>query len=525
MKRSITLLLPLAFLLVSCLEKELPARLTAAKDAFSFENPAVKTTLEITATRPWSASSDASWCKVFPESGGGGPAPTDLHILCEENTGIEERSCQITLHSGGLSQTIRVLQNHKQGVLIPDKDFTLEPDAQTLRIPIWKTGDYAVEIEDGAAEWIHIVRTRAMTEDDLVLSIDENTSDTRTGRIRVSIDGKEENLSVKQKSGYIKFEDKELARVLIYSFDRDQDGRISYDEALLATGSVNLSYGINSVAGLEHFVNLSGITCRAPVKVLDLRPFKKLKTLQVYEGVRELILSDLPTLKEVDLHGTALTRLEINGCPSVSTLTLGQNSIIRELDFRNCKSLSELRIIGCPLIKSFDVQDFPSLKSCFLNLPGAERIHLENLPALREASMEGVLALQDYRITGCPLLESLQVSGFQSEALDLSGFPSLKRVTCTESEIKQLKLSGLRKLEILFLSWLPLETLDLSDCQKLSNFFMEYTKVDTLDLTPCPELGTIDVCDCRELRMLYLIAGHEYEELAYTSNWTKIIYK
>ena len=488
MKRTVPLTLFLALLMVSCQEKELPEQLTASQESLNVESPACDARLEFTATRPWTASADASWCKVVPESGGGGAAPTDLHILCEQNTGYQERSCQVTIHAGGLSQTIRITQNHTRGVLINEKEFTLEPDAQTLRIPVWKAADYIAEVAGGADKWIHIVRTKTMVEDDLVLSIDENLSVSRTGRIRIFIDGKEEVLTINQKSGYVKFADKQFAEGCRYNCDRDGDGKVSIDEALLYTGSLHIPFNASSAVGMEQFLNVYEVFCEAPVDVLDLRPFKKLKSLRIDGSVKELILSDLPLLREVSIQYTKLVRLEINGCDALSSLYLLENRLLRELDIQGCQALSSLSISGSPLFKEFDLRDFPALKYCSLSLLELERLHLKDLPALLHFFLDARPSLQDFRIDRCPLLSEVSFHGVQFSRLDLSGYPSLTYVFCEDSDIKQLVLDNLSRLEQLQINNCCFESISLSGCSQLQDLDCWVMDLPHLDLTGCIHL-------------------------------------
>ena len=486
--------LPFLLLVAACQEKMLPTRLEVAQSSLSVESAAGQVQIELSSSESWSVTPDAPWCRVLPASGNGlGSVPTTLNIVFDENLTPDNRSCSLVFASGGLSETVRITQSHRQGILIPDQEFELEPEAQILRVPVWKGKDYTAEVTGDAGEWIQIVQTKAMEEEDLLLSVSENMSLSRSGQVKVRAGGQEETLSIRQKCGYVKFEDEQLER---YSrqYDTDYDGRVSIEEAYAFRGGFGIPSGTTSVAGMEHFIHITYVNCFAQLDELDLRPFQDLYEIRVESRLKRLMVSGLSGLKTLVVRSSDIERLDLTGCLALTSITLSENNRLKELHLGNHPRLSEFMLSSSPLFHEISLSDMPGLVDCTICfMDGLVRCRLENLPALRGAYLYHNTALEEAVIKKCPVLEDISLEASGLSRFDLSAVPSVKAFYAHGSALETLNLSGSRQLQDLFLRC-PLKALDLSGCPGLLRL-EGAPAFPELDLSPCPLLKHVYVSD------------------------------
>lgn len=104
--------------------------------------------------------------------------------VAANNTHYDRKGQLIIKQIGGdLTETIIVMQDKSQGILVASPEYKLSNSAQTLNVEVQSDVEYDVE---SLATWIKFVETKALSSSTIVLSIDANESyDSRTGTVLV----------------------------------------------------------------------------------------------------------------------------------------------------------------------------------------------------------------------------------------------------------------------------------------------------------------------------------------------------
>ena len=583
MKRILTIL-PVLFLAVTaCQEKVLPARLEVAQTNLSMESPAGETALELTATRSWVAYTDVSWCKVIPASGNGGvEASTNLHIILDENPGHSERTCQVTISSGGMKKTVEVKQGHKHGLLLEKTEFELSPDSQTLEIPAWTTVPVTVSIGKEESAWIGQLNTKAMQDAGIVLDIKENRFTTREGRIHLQAGGEDYTVTIRQKPGYVRISDPSFYNYCLYNFDFDRDGQLTMDDAVQVT-SMSIGEDLHSIAGIEQFPELRNLfVYRFADTTLDLSRLTHLQRLYVGESpvrsinlgeAKELLYLDLnfTMLEQLDLRGRTgletlylngnqkLSRLYLSGCSSLRELSI-TNSIFESLDLRTCKGLQSLNILQAYELRELNVSGLPELGRILIAETSLDELDLSACPALHtliarytrlrelsfvrtglvqmELSQNSQLTsvridgceqfasfacgacekLESLAITDCPAFFGMEVSQCLASSITLKKLPEAKSVVLRSNQCSLLTLEDLPQCQQLYCDYNLLTSLDLSGCPALTYLFCSSNKLTELDLSAQSELQYL-YCSDNSLQQLDLSKNPNLVEVNCNSNF------
>ena len=511
-RRDLTILFGILLCLSGC-QKQPGPDIRFLQEGITFDANAGSGSVEYVANRPWTVAADAPWCRIIPSSGTGTDAPQgQLHLMVEENQSTDQRSCTITLASEDLSATLRVTQRHRDGFLLPESAFELGPENQSFRVPVWRVNPYQAEVVGDAANWIHLSGTKAMQEDGLLLSIDENPSVSRTGQIRIFSNGQEALVTIKQKSGYVKFDDPALEQYC-RRFDSDHDNHLTIEEAQAVRGEIFLSPDVVSLTGLEHFIHLSSVICHAPLDLLDLRNFQNLTKLNVVGDLKKLLVSDLAFLCDIDIRDSEIKSLDLSGCRRLVDVNLGNNEELQAIDLTDCLALTTFRLWGSPLTRKMEFHDFPALQD--LTVAGIKKIiqlNLKNLPKLTRVCCYNDPSLKELLIEQCPAVEILACYETALSKLDLSGTPRLKTLGAYDSALTSLDLSGLDQLKEVEVYQNPLKSLDLSGCSELTLLNCGGSRIQSLDVSSCTKLQTLYVESAR-LSSLSIKNSHSLKEL------------
>lgn len=488
------LILILCLILASC-QKELPARLEVGQASLSAESAAGGVSLDLVSTRSWTVRTDVPWCKVIPASGNGGTdVSTALRVLCEENTGRDVRNCTITIESGGLSRTVTLTQLHKEGVLVPVKDFDLGPGATSLEVQVWNTLDFTAEVDASCQDWLHLVKSKAMAETLLVVEIGENPSVAREGTIHLRCNGQQEEITIRQSCGFVKFADPEFERACLERCDWDRDGKVSVDEARTLE-SLDL-YNVAAFQGLEHFANLKhlGVYVSGDA-VLDVTPLAALQSLSVYNA-RNLIVRGNPKLQRLDVSDYGNNPLEVRDCPALAYLSVMMSETPR-ITIDACPSLAELNLSSLNGLGSLDLTGLPALQRCYVvNCGILSQITAADLPRLESLEVQQNPSLTELSLSACPALAQLVCFDSALQHLDLSAVPGLETFRCSNTPLKALDLSGSRNLRYFSLMATGLEALDLSGTPALEIFECYDTPVREMDFTGMQHLSSIQMRGC-----------------------------
>ena len=186
MKRSflfVPFALILAFVLLSC-EKE--TILSVDQQLLTFTEAGGSQILSLTANKPWTVSSDQSWCKVTPTAGEEA-ASSRISVNCDSNTTYDTRYCNITFTCAELVKTVSVTQDESDGMLISPTEFDLSNDAQQISIEVKANVKFTVAVDDACKSWIRHSATKGLTTSTVILDISKNEDyDGREGHVTIS---------------------------------------------------------------------------------------------------------------------------------------------------------------------------------------------------------------------------------------------------------------------------------------------------------------------------------------------------
>ena len=127
------------------------------------------------------------------------------------------------------------------------------------------------------------------------------------------------------------FTDSQLKEAILeHDFDTNEDGEISFTEALLVDSLDLDSSQISSVTGLEKFENL---------KILNLSS----NSLTLFPNMT------LPLLEKLYLSFNQLSNIQLYGFDKLKDLSLEKNTGILSLDFKALEALEKLNIKGTGL--------------------------------------------------------------------------------------------------------------------------------------------------------------------------------
>ena len=173
----------MAFVLLSC-EKE--TILSVDQQLLTFTESGGSQILSLTANKPWTVSSDQSWCKVTPTAGEEA-ASSRISVNCDPNTTYDTRYCNITFTCAELVKTVSVTQEESDGMLISPTEFDLSNDAQQVSIEVKANVKFTVAVDDACKSWIRHSATKGLTTSTVILDISKNEDyDGREGHVTIS---------------------------------------------------------------------------------------------------------------------------------------------------------------------------------------------------------------------------------------------------------------------------------------------------------------------------------------------------
>lgn len=322
MKRSFKLIIMMAIICQSCQQELPPAGITVMQEAVNASSIAGVSELEFISTRPWTVNISSDWCRIVPESGGGGSAPTRLKVICEKNQTTDDRTCQFTITSEGIVKHVNIFQSCSEGVLV-DRNFHLVSDQeQTFDIHFWKKTSYTAEVEGDARNWIKVLSTKSMDNASLSISIACNTGDMRDGIIRLRSGSQEESITIRQVGHSIVFKDKVFNDYCLEHFDKNNDGELTYEELMNAKSLYIYSYSVLTRDYLYFFPNLDEVSFTATDIAADLSMFPLLSTVFITGSLTDLDLSKNPLLKRLIIKSDKIKTLDLTHNPLCRSITI-----------------------------------------------------------------------------------------------------------------------------------------------------------------------------------------------------------
>ena len=178
----------------------------------------------------WKIFSSEAWLFVKPGAGEAGETVT-VKATVLPNDSNDPREATITISAGTASTKVKVSQAQIDGLVVNATDFTVEAAGGNVEIPVSANVDYQVLIPDGV-DWIHVTKTRGMTDYTVVLAVDgtqsyivdydgvgETDDIIRSAQVTVSYGSILQQVTVKQKAFQPYFEYEGDWAILQWSHD------------------------------------------------------------------------------------------------------------------------------------------------------------------------------------------------------------------------------------------------------------------------------------------------------------------
>ena len=160
---------------------------------YELSNEAHTLDVEVKANVEFEVTSQADWIR-YVETKALKPSAITLSVDANESYDSRTGTVAVKQKNGSLSGTITVKQSQSGGLVISPASFDLDNQAQTVEIKVRNNVLFSVVIPEEAAGWVSVrsnTRTKALTEDTVVLSIGANTG----------YDSRETSITIKQVDG------------------------------------------------------------------------------------------------------------------------------------------------------------------------------------------------------------------------------------------------------------------------------------------------------------------------------------
>ncbi|MDR2891074.1 MAG: Ig-like domain-containing protein [Alistipes sp.] len=257
-------------------------------------------------------------------------------------------------------------------------------------------------------------------------------------------------------------------------WDRDEDGRLSADEADAVTeiwvNNAASDDKIASMEGVEYFTGLSELTCGGnELTEIDLSALAELTYLAVNNNkLEELDLSANTKLQTVYCFANLLEEIDLSMLPDLVALDANTNRLTA-IDVESNPELDRLELFNNRL-DGIDVIRNPKLTRLCVNNCGLTEIDL----------------------SGNPKLNTLWVHENDLDELDLSACTVLEYLFCADNNLTQLDVSQMTSLQRLHMANNRIATVDVSRSPKLSEFHCTGNLLATVDISKNPALIRFD---------------------------------
>ncbi len=198
--------------------------------------------------------------------------------------------------------------------------------------------------------------------------------------------------------------------------------------------SLNVSNkGIKDLAGIKHFINITGLLCQN-------------------NELTQLDVSGLVNLDRLECEGNQLTTLNAEGCANLTLLFCSRNLMqdgyyrkeggnrLKELNVSNCTKLERLVCPGNELTQ-LDLEGLAGLEVLLCKDNILSVLDVNNCSNLRVLECEEN-KLIELHVDKCANLESLTCYNNQLEVLNVNKCINLLRLGCSENQLSALDISS-----------------------------------------------------------------------------------
>ena len=276
--------------------------LTVDQTSLSFTEAGGSSSITLTANKPWSASSNQSWCKVSP-SGGEEATGSRISITCDANTTYDARNATVTITCAELTKQISITQATNNGLLVSQTSYELTKAAQQLNIQLQANVKFSVEVDNGCKDWIKYNSIKGLSTSTVVLDIAENKSyDAREGKVTIKQEGG--NLS-----STITIKQSQLDGLFITTPEYNLSNE---KHTLTVEVSTNVEFDVKPEADWVKYVQTKGLNSKQIVLQVEENDTYDQRETKVNVKQKNGGLSGVITIRQDEKYGILVTQPEYN---------------------------------------------------------------------------------------------------------------------------------------------------------------------------------------------------------------------
>jgi uncharacterized repeat protein (TIGR01451 family) len=267
--------------------------------------------------------------------------------------------------------------------------------------------------------------------------------------------------------------------------DTNSDGIIQVSEALARTELNINNSNIQSVAGIESFVNLESLSL----------PGNLIETIDV---------SKLVKLKQLNLEGNKLSNLDVAALINLTDLSCSRNT----LSTINVLNLSNLTYLSCEnnTLTDIKINGLSGLKNVYCRYNNLSTINLSGLSSLIVLATDHNPSLASLDLSALSNLQILDIGDCNFSSIDLNNNTNLTQLYCSHNQLYNLDVTKLSKLEDLWMRGNKIYSMNLRGNPML-NWFM----CDNTNEPSAYKLYDIYFGDNKNLQFLYINSNNLQE--------------
>ena len=261
----------------------------------------------------------------------------------------------------------------------------------------------------------------------------------------------------------------------------------------------NRSLNAESLAGIEHFENLTTLHCNGTyLKSIDVSKNTKLQYLNCSEtwNLTTLNVKNCTELHTLYCSGCKLTELDLSSNGQLQVLWCDNNQFTA-LDTAGNSQLKSLYCYNNQLA-ALNLASNPALKELRCENNQLTTLDLSGNTALTSLSCENN-QLTEIQLKGFSNLITLSIQKNQLTSLDVSDCPNLSHLRCSDNQLTELNITGDNKLMNLVCTNNRLTEIDVKDKSILNYFDTRKNLLKTLDVSQNADLHYF-YCDDNQLK-------------------------
>jgi Leucine-rich repeat (LRR) protein len=412
--------------------------------------------------------------------------------------------------------------------------ISVEAAASTASFTLSSNKEWTAEVSETWAT-LFPVSGNAGNNQKIEIAVSANTeTSTRQAAVVVKADDKTAEVQIVQKGKDvipgIEIADGKFKQYLLENFDANEDGEISTEEAEAVTKIDCSGREIESLSGIEYFVNLDTLVCLSNrLEKIDVSKNGYLLQLNCSGNhLDSLGVAANIRLNDLICHANNLTKLDVTANAALVTLDCNSNRLaaihiaknvslttficsdneITTLDLSNNSELTKLICRGNqlttldvsknPLLNTLDCTENKSLETLFL----AKDQKIENL-SYDEEITEIVYPLPEKKYINIPdeKFKAYMVENFDADKdgeISEEEAQDIKVIRCLQREITSLEgVASCTNLEMLTCNYNKLRFFDISNNLQLKELDCSFNEVATLDLSKNTALEKLSCYSCR----------------------------